>query len=116
LEQQGCIVVRLAIRPDRERQPLYCDLFNKTDHELIEAKGTVTREAIRLGLGQLLDYRRFITPIPQMVLLLPMQPRPDLQDLLQEHRVRVVWEERPGRFADRSPYSADGAMRSDSER
>jgi len=109
LEQRGCVVVRLAIRPDRERQPLYCDLFNKTDHELIEAKGTVTREAIRLGLGQLLDYRRFITPTPRMVLLVPMQPRPDLQDLLREHQVRVMWEERPGRFGDRSPYSADGA-------
>jgi hypothetical protein len=98
LEQQGCTVVRLAIRPDRERQPLYCDLFNKTDHELIEAKGTVTREAIRLALGQLLDYRRFITPTPRMVLLLPMQPRPDLLELLQAHEVAVVWEERPGHF------------------
>jgi len=99
LAQRGISVVRLAIRPDQERRPLYCDLFNKTNHELIEAKGTVTREAIRLGLGQLLDYRRFVTPTPHMVMLVPMRPRPDLLDLLHQHGIRVVWEERPGQFS-----------------
>jgi hypothetical protein len=99
LEQRGAMIVRLAIRPGQERRPLYCDLFNKTDHELIEAKGTVTREAIRLALGQLLDYRRFITPTPCMVLLVPMRPRPDLLQLLHEHGINVVWEERPGHFS-----------------
>jgi hypothetical protein len=59
----------------------------------------VTREAIRLGLGQLLDYRRFITPTPRMVLLLPMQSRPDLLELLHEHNVTVVWEDSPGHFS-----------------
>jgi hypothetical protein len=98
LEQRGATIVRLAIRPDQERRPLYCDLFNKTDHELIEAKGTVSREAIRLGLGQLLDYRRFVTPTPHMVLLVPMRPRPDLLELLHQYVIKVVWEERPGQF------------------
>jgi hypothetical protein len=99
LEQRGATIVRLAIRPEQERRPLYCDLFNKTDHELIEAKGTVTREAIRLGVGQLLDYRRYITPTPRMVLLVPMRPRPDLLQLLHEQQIRAVWEERPGQFS-----------------
>jgi hypothetical protein len=98
LEQRGAEVVRLAIRPDQERRPLYCDLFNKTDQELIEAKGTVTREAIRLALGQLLDYRRFITPTPHLVVLVPARPRSDLLDLLHEHEISTVWEERPGQF------------------
>jgi hypothetical protein len=99
LEQRGAQVIGLAIRPGHERRPLYCDLFNKTDNELIEAKGSVTREAIRLGLGQLLDYRRFITPTPRMVLLVPMRPRPDLLELLHTHGISVVWEEHPGHFS-----------------
>jgi hypothetical protein len=99
LEQRGAEVVRLAIRPGNERRPLYCDLFNKSDNQLIEAKGSVAREVIRLGLGQLLDYRRFITPTPRMVLLVPMQPRPDLLELLHEYGVSVVWEQSPGHFA-----------------
>jgi hypothetical protein len=99
LEQRSAEVVRPAIRPNSERRPLYGDLFNKTDNELIEAKGSVTPEAIRLGLGQLLDYGRFITPTPHMVLLVPMRPRPDLLGLLHAHRVSVVWEESPGHFA-----------------
>jgi len=98
LEQRGALVVGLAIRPGNEWRPLYCDLFNKTDNELIEAKGTVTREAIRLALGQLLDYRRFISPTPRMVLLVPIGPRPDLLELLHEHGVSVVWEQSPGHF------------------
>ena len=99
LEERGVEVVRLAIRPAGERRPLYCDLFNKTDQELIEAKATVTREAIRLALGQLLDYRRLVTPGPRLVLLVPMRPRSDLLDLLHEHAITTVWEERPGVFA-----------------
>ena len=99
LEQRGAEVVRLAIRPGSERRPLYCDLFNKSDNQLIEAKGSVAREAIRLALGQLLDYWRFIKPTPRMVLLVPMKPRPDLLHLLHEHEVSVVWEEHPGHFA-----------------
>lgn len=103
LEQRGVEVVRLAIRPGSELRPLYCDLFNKSNHELVEAKGTVTREALRLALGQLLDYRRFIDPRPAMVLLVPMRPRPDLLALLQEYGVRVVWEEEQGHFAESQP-------------
>jgi hypothetical protein len=107
LEQRGAEVVRLAIRPDQERRPLYCDLYNKTDRELIEAKGTVTREAIRLALGQLLDYRRLVTPTPHLVLLVPTCPRSDLLELLHEHKVSVVWEERRGQF---SVAASSGAL------
>src|SRR5262249_41140127 len=45
--------------PERPRQ-LRIDLFNRTTRELIEAKGTATRDNVRLALGQILDYARYI--------------------------------------------------------
>lgn len=78
LRSQGHTVGRKKIIPEGELKPLYTDLFDATDNLLIEAKGTVTREAIRMAIGQLFDYRRYIAPRPDIALLLPAQPRPDL--------------------------------------
>jgi hypothetical protein len=71
-----------------------------TDLELlIEAKGVVNREHIRHGVGQLLDYRRHVTPQPEMALLLPARLPPSLAGLPPEAGVDVIWEE-AGQFAD----------------
>ncbi|MEV4615193.1 restriction endonuclease [Kitasatospora sp. NPDC049258] len=91
LEQAGKQVTRKKITPPGERYPHYTDLFNSTDGQLVEAKATITREAVRMGIGQLLDYRRFIDPVPSMALLLPQQPRPDLLHLCASAGVTVIW-------------------------
>ena len=38
---------------------MFCDLYDKTTRTLYEAKGTTTRMAMRMAIGQLADYARF---------------------------------------------------------
>jgi hypothetical protein len=40
------------------------DLFNSATKELVEAKATTDRGAIRMAIGQLADYRRFVDDHP----------------------------------------------------
>lgn len=63
---------------------------------LIEAKANTARETIRLGIGQLLDYRRYVHPHPHMVLLLPSSPADDMLALLDSLRIAAVWQYGPG--------------------
>jgi hypothetical protein len=69
---------------------LYTDLFNASTSELVEAKGSAARPYIRSGLGQILDYGRFIDHRSK-ALLLPTKPSADLIDLLDNHGVNVIW-------------------------
>jgi hypothetical protein len=80
---------RLRIKPPGETQSLYSDLYDPGARLVIEAKGTVTREAIRMALGQLLDYRRFVDQ-SRLAILLPEAPRKDLRDLLALHQVSII--------------------------
>ncbi|GAA3040768.1 hypothetical protein GCM10010464_00400 [Pseudonocardia yunnanensis] len=59
LQSQGHQVSRLRVLPPGESRPLYSDLWDETTGELVEAKGTVTRDHLRQAVGQLLDYGRF---------------------------------------------------------
>jgi hypothetical protein len=101
LERLGHTVSRKRIVPSGDLKPLYTDLFDATSNVLVEAKGSVTREAIRMAIGQLLDYRRFISPTPTLAVLLPSRPRNDLIDLCTELSIRVIWED--GRRFDEAP-------------
>ncbi|WP_106516427.1 restriction endonuclease [Streptomyces himastatinicus] len=91
LEMQGHTVKRKKIIPAGEVRALYTDLYDVTDEALIEAKGSVTREAVRMAIGQLYDYRRYITPRPSLGVLLPSQPRQDLIDLCNASGATVIW-------------------------
>jgi hypothetical protein len=79
LREKGSHVTRHLIRPEGEAKPLFSDLYDTTRNNLLEAKGTVKREAIRMAIGQLADYRRFIEARPSCAVLLPERPRPDLE-------------------------------------
>lgn len=59
---------------------------------LIEAKGTVTREAIRMAIGQLADYGRF-RESAQRAILVPEKPRPDLVALVIGQAIQLIWEQ-----------------------
>lgn len=89
-ESQRRQLVRIRIRPKGEAKPLFTDLYEPASNLLIEAKGTVTREAIRMAVGQLLDYARFITPKPQMAVLVPSPLRSDLRELLHLNQIGVI--------------------------
>ncbi|MFE7132957.1 restriction endonuclease [Streptomyces sp. NPDC057638] len=98
LREQGHDVARKMIRPAGELKPLYTDLFDATTNVLIEAKGSVTREAIRMAIGQLFDYRRYLSPRPDIALLLPSKPRPDLIDLCHADEIAAyaIWPKDQG--------------------
>jgi hypothetical protein len=80
---------RLKIKPPGETQWLYSDLFDEDQNRVIEAKGTVTREAIRMAIGQLFDYHRFRDGC-QLAVLVPERPRKDLRDLLAKYHIAMI--------------------------
>jgi hypothetical protein len=93
LLQQGHEVARLKLVPSGEAKPLFLDLIDRTTNTLYEAKGSVQRGAIRMAIGQLMDYRRFVQPSPRLGVLLPSRPRDDLNDLLTSAGIDVVWRD-----------------------
>jgi hypothetical protein len=74
LQAQGRDATRLRIQPPGEARPLYCDLYDKMRNNLVEAKGSGTRGAVRMAIGQLADYARFIDPSPKRSVLVPQRP------------------------------------------
>lgn len=83
-------VCRLQIVPKGEYKPLFTDLYDETTDVLVEAKGSVTRENIRMAIGQLADYVRFV-PTARKVILVPSRPRPDLEELLRYQSIDLIW-------------------------
>jgi hypothetical protein len=53
-------VCRLKIVVAGDTKPLFTDLYDKTTGTLVEAKGSVKRESIRMAIGQIADYRRHV--------------------------------------------------------
>jgi hypothetical protein len=51
MTQQGSRIARHLIRPEGEAKPMFSDVYDATRNNLLEAKGTVTREAIRWRSG-----------------------------------------------------------------
>jgi hypothetical protein len=100
MTQQRSRIARHLIRPEGEAKPMFSDVYDATRNNLLEAKGTVTREAIRMAIGQLADYRRFIKPRPSCGVLVPERPRLDLEALLSTEGVAAVWQTERGRFED----------------
>jgi hypothetical protein len=83
-------VCRQQIVPKGEFKPLFTDLFDLTADLLVEAKGSVTRESIRMAIGQLADYSRFL-PTAQKAILVPSRPRSDLEELARSQSIDIIW-------------------------
>ncbi|MCJ0980953.1 hypothetical protein MTX35_24950 [Rhodococcus sp. ARC_M12] len=66
-----------------------CDLTSST---LYEAKASSSREAIRMALGQILDYGRFVKPKMKLAVLVPERPSGDLVSLLEAHGVGCTYQ------------------------
>lgn len=90
LRRQGHTVCRLRVVPAGEVAPLYSDLWDETTRDLIEAKGAATREQLRMAVGQLLDYGRFVEAESRTVLV-PSRPRNDLCSYLTAAGIQVVY-------------------------
>ncbi|MEU2229523.1 restriction endonuclease [Streptomyces vietnamensis] len=92
LRGKGHQVHRHRILPRGETRPLLTDLYVPDLDLLIEAKGSVTRENLRMALGQLLDYNRFVRA-KYLAILVPSKPRKDLLELADTARQAVIWPE-----------------------
>jgi hypothetical protein len=93
LQKSGHHVSRHQILPVGETRPLFTDLYDKDLDLLVEAKGSGTRENVRMALGQLADYGRFL-PTAARAILLPAKPnRADLIALAHTQNVAVIWPE-----------------------
>ena len=86
-----------SVEPVGEALPLYTDLYDPKTRLIIEAKGTATREAVRMAVGQLLDYRRFVDR-PNLAVLVPEMPRRDLLEYLRSNHISVIAQTDEGRF------------------
>lgn len=90
LQRLGHTVSRLRVVPAGETAPLYSDLWDETELDLVEAKGIGTRNELRNAIGQLLDYGRFVEHKRKTVLL-PSKPRPDLMAYLHACGVAAAY-------------------------
>jgi len=81
----------------REAQ-LFVDLFDLTHWQLLEAKATISREAVRMALGQLRDYRRYYERRPTLAVLLPSRPSVSCINLLTDNRITAIWRTPGGSF------------------
>lgn len=71
--------------------PLRTDLFDETNRVIWEAKSEVGRFAIRLAVGQLLDYVRFEPDGVRVGVLLPRRPSDDLLAFITSVQSLVAW-------------------------
>jgi hypothetical protein len=103
----GHKVTRQRLLPPGEARPIITDLFDATTGTLVEAKGSVERNAVRMAIGQLCDYRRFFAAgeIRHVAALFPIEPRADLCDLLRVQDIVVIYRTQKG-FED----STGGAL------
>jgi hypothetical protein len=95
LQKQGHAPIRLQILPPGEIKPILSDLYVAETGLLVEAKGSVDRFAIRMAIGQLADYRRFVKA-PRCAILVPAKPRADLVALIQHAGISLYWEDEKG--------------------
>ncbi|BAN04384.1 hypothetical protein [Ilumatobacter coccineus] len=79
-------------RYELESSELRSDLVDTTTTTLWEAKSEVGRNAVRLAIGQLFDYRRHAVGEWSIGVLLPRQPHDDLIALCAYVGASVAWQ------------------------
>jgi hypothetical protein len=94
MESQGIAVRARWYRVPGVARPLRADAFVTVHNLLIEAKGSDARGAVRMAVGQLLDYRRLEKSAPVMAVLLPYEPTADVRDYLTAVGVDWIWPRR----------------------
>lgn len=81
---------------------LFVDLFDLTHWQLLEAKASITREAIRMAIGQLRDYKRFYEGRhPSLAVLLSARPAVSCIKLLSDNHIAAIWRTPRGNFSTR---------------
>lgn len=78
LRAQGHTARRFRVRPPGSASSMVTDTYDATTGCLYEVKATSDRTAVRMALGQLLDYRRHLPDVRECAILLPERPADDL--------------------------------------
>ncbi|MFV5996429.1 hypothetical protein ACNPQM_29520 [Streptomyces sp. NPDC056231] len=68
---------------------MFTDLYSNQPGLLAEVKGSVTRENVRMAIGQLADCSRFVVHTTRAILL-PSRPRMDLLNLAESQGCVVI--------------------------
>ncbi|WP_051366421.1 hypothetical protein [Hamadaea tsunoensis] len=92
LTSMGNTVGRWSITLPGRHNALYTDLYDETENELYEAKGTASRNDVRYAIGQLFDYRRHVKDAQKYTVLLPVEPSADILDLITSAGYGCVFE------------------------
>lgn len=83
---------RLSIRPAGSVSSLYTDVWDPDERELYEVKSSSSRQNVRMAVGQLLDYSRYIDgPEIKCVVVIPHDPGKDLQDFILELNMDLIY-------------------------
>lgn len=98
---RGATTIRHAI-PTAAGRSMFTDLFVVESRELVEAKASSSREHIRVALGQILDYARYVDH-DSLAVLVPQRPAQEMTSLLISHGVGCIWESSPGVFDSERP-------------
>ncbi|MFD9789636.1 hypothetical protein ACFWXK_01670 [Streptomyces sp. NPDC059070] len=94
LQAQEHEVQRVKIRVKGLTSTFWTDLYDVTDNVLYELKGTSSRNAVRMAIGQLYDYSRHIPKKDaRLVVLLPEKPVDDLAELVAHAGMELVYED-----------------------
>ncbi|MEV0593156.1 hypothetical protein [Nonomuraea cavernae] len=92
LKTQHHVVERFQIKIKGLTSTFFTDIYDSTANILYEAKSSSSRDAVRMAIGQLFDYRRHVLPIePLLAILLPAEPHNDLQDLLASLDIKLIY-------------------------
>lgn len=86
-----------------EARTLRADMWLPAQRVLIEAKASSSRESLRMAIGQLFDYARYLTPRPRTCVLIPARPADDMLALLAEHQIGCAWRTSARRFELSTP-------------
>ena len=98
---RGLTVERQKI-PTAAGHLMFTDIYVRETRDLIEAKSSISREHIRLALGQILDYARYVDHTT-LAVLTPSQPADEMIALLIANGVGCIWEAGKDKFESRRP-------------
>ncbi|GHH63658.1 hypothetical protein GCM10017673_04980 [Streptosporangium violaceochromogenes] len=104
LRGKGHAISRHQMLPKGETRPLFTDLYDGDLNLLVEAKGSVTRENVRMAIGQLADYGRFL-PDATRAILLPAEPRADLLALARSQNIVTMWPVKGGYATSKADFT-----------
>ncbi|MEU1115734.1 MULTISPECIES: hypothetical protein [unclassified Streptomyces] len=97
-------VGRLEVQARGLEDTLVAELFDQTQHAVIEPSGSSSRQATKDAFMQLLEISRYVEatdsrPLRRMVLL-PGLPDEDICGLLAAHNVGIIYRDEAGDFAE----------------